>query len=252
MRPVTFFEGSIGKVGLASFPTTHFSVLAGANAASPGERERSWQALVSAYWKPAYFHVRIRWNKPPEDAEELVQAFFLSAMEREFFADFDRERARFRTFLRLCLDRFVQNENKAQSRAKRGGGTTKLSLDFGGAEQEAENVREQHDPETLFDREWRRSILEQSIAALQLDCEAKNRAAVFSVFERYDLTDEAERPTYDELARDFAVPVTTITNRLALARRELRRIALEKIVEITSGDEELRSETRAVFGEERM
>lgn len=238
-------------VGSAPFPTTRFSVLAGAHAAAPEERERSWQALVSAYWKPAYLHVRVRWKKPAEDAEELIQAFFLLAMQREFFADFEPSRARFRTFLRLCLDRFVSNENKAANRLKRGGGMAKLSLDFGAAELEVQGVPHDEDTETLFDREWRRNLLVQSIEQLRLECDAKKRGSVFDVFERYDLSDEAERPTYDALAQELGIPVTTITNQLALARRELRRIALEKIAEITTGDDELRSESRTFFGEER-
>jgi RNA polymerase sigma factor (sigma-70 family) len=237
-------------VGSAPFPTTRFSVLAGAHASAPEERERSWQALVSAYWKPSYVHVRVRWKKPAEDAEELIQAFFLSALEREFFADFDSERARFRTFLRVCLDRFVSNENTAQARLKRGGGSERLSLDFAGAESEVASIPAGDDIETLFDREWRRAILSQSIEQLKLECSEKKRDSVFAVFERYDLCDDDERPTYESLAKELGLPVTTITNQLALARRELRRIALEKISEITTSADELRVESRVFFGEE--
>ena len=49
---------------------------------------------------------------------------------------FDPARARFRTFLRVCLDGFVVNEHKAASRIKRGGAVSFVSLDFAAAERE--------------------------------------------------------------------------------------------------------------------
>ena len=48
-----------------------------------------------------------------EDAEDLTQGFFTRAMEKEFFGGYDPAKARFRTFLRTCLDRFVANEDQA-------------------------------------------------------------------------------------------------------------------------------------------
>jgi hypothetical protein len=44
--------------------------------------------------------------------------------------------------------------------------------------------------------------------------------------------------------------VTTVTNQLAYARRELRRLVLENLSEITATDDELRSESRVLLGTE--
>jgi hypothetical protein len=44
------------------------------------------------------------------------------------------------------------------------------------------------------------------------------------------------------------MPVTSVTNHLALARREFRRIVLEKLRELTSTDAEFRREARALLG----
>jgi len=41
-----------------------------------------------------------------------------------------------------------------------------------------------------------------------------------------------------------------VTNYLAFARREFRRIALEKLREMTASEEEYRREARALFGVE--
>ena len=42
--------------------------------------------------------------------------------------------------------------------------------------------------------------------------------------------------------------MTDVTNYLAFARREFRRLLLEKLREITSSEEELEAEARALLG----
>ena len=58
----------------------------------------------------------------PEDAQDLTQEFFTRAFEREYLSRYDPAKARFRTFVRTCLDGFLANEDKAAARLKRGGG----------------------------------------------------------------------------------------------------------------------------------
>ena len=84
-----------------------------------------------------------------DDAEDLVQAFFAHAVSEGFFASYDPERGRFRTFFRVCVDRFVSNEEKAKSRVKRGGDATMVSFDFHAAEAELAGGAS---PDDVFDR----------------------------------------------------------------------------------------------------
>jgi RNA polymerase sigma factor (sigma-70 family) len=227
------------------FPTTQWSALLGARSDDDGERRRSWTTLVGAYWKPAYKHVRIKWGKPREDAEDLLQGFFERAMSKEFFARYEPDRARFRTFFRVCLDRFVANEEKARTRQKRGGG---LSLDFDAAESELGRMGASGSPEELFDREWRRSLFAIAIDALGEQCKKGGKETAYRIFCRYDLSEASERPSYETIARDLELPVTTVTNQLAWARRELRQIVLEKLGEVTASKRELVDEARTLLG----
>jgi DNA-directed RNA polymerase specialized sigma24 family protein len=194
----------------------------------------------------------MRWKASPEDAEDSIQGFFERAMEKDFFAPYDPERARFRTFFRVCLDRFVSNEAKARTRLKRGGAAGALPLEFAAAEAEIARagVAAWESPEDAFDREWRRGVFALAVEALRADCEGRGKGACFTVFQRYDLCEPADRPTYDVLARELGIPVTSVTNYLAYARRELRRLVLETLAEITASDDELRRESRFLFGAE--
>jgi RNA polymerase sigma factor (sigma-70 family) len=229
-----------------SFPTTHVSAVLALQSGDAAVRERSFASLACAYWKPAYKHVRVKWRASAEDAEDTVQAFFQRSMEKAFFEGYEPSRARFRTFFRVCLDRFAANEAKARTRKKRGGGLSRVAIE---AEEELERAGASawESPEESFDREWRRQILGLAIEELCRACLASGKEAVYRTFERYDLADPVDRPTYEALAVELEIPVTTVTNHLAYARRELRRIATALLEAITAGDDELRAETRALF-----
>ena len=56
------------------------------------------------------------------------------------------------------------------------------------------------------------------------------------------------RLTYEHLAREFGLAVTDITNHLAFARREFRRITLATLREMTANEEEFRREARTLLG----
>jgi len=226
------------------FPQTQCSVVADLGSPDPALRSSACEKVVAAYWKPAYKHVRLRWKTSNEDAKDLVQSFFTCALDKAFFRDFDQARGTFRTYLRTCLDRFVAKENRAARRRKRGGGITLVPLDFESAERELALAAPA--VEDCFEKEWVRALFELAVTTLRQRCHSDGRKLQFSVFERYDLT--GERITYGQLASEFGVASSTITNYLAAMRRDLRRIVLENLRQITSGDKEFRREARAVLG----
>jgi RNA polymerase sigma factor (sigma-70 family) len=236
---------------VASFPATRHSVVAGI--ASPDQRLRrvAFDALVSAYWRPVYKYVRIRWRADRDDAADLTQEFFARAFEKRSLDRFDPARARFRTFLRVCLDGFVANEHKAAGRLKRGGGVSFVPLDFASAESElGESAAVPGaDDDAFFRQEWVRTLFADAVAALRQSCEAAGKEVQFAVFRRYDLDDDAGgRPTYSQVGAELRIPVTQVTNYLSFTRRELRRLLLERLRTLSATDEEFRVEARELFG----
>ncbi|HLX46303.1 MAG TPA: ECF-type sigma factor [Bryobacteraceae bacterium] len=229
------------------FPSTRRSAVVAAGSLDAGERRRGWEALVGAYWKPVYKFVRIKWEYSAEDAADLTQGFFARAMEKDFFRAYDAARGSFRTFLRTCLEGFVANERKAGARLKRGGDVQMLSLDFVSAEGELfeHPPAAGSSPEELFQREWVRSLFAMALEDLKAECEAREKQIYFRLFERYDVDAGS---SYAELADEFQLPVTSVTNYLAWARREFRRLLLGRLREITGGDEEYRADAKALLG----
>ena len=236
------------------FPATRWSVIDAARGTDAAERERALAALCAAYWRPVYKYVRIRWNRPAEDAQDLTQGFFAEILERDLLARYDPAKSRLRTYLRVCADSFVMNQDKAASRQKRGGDVLHVGLDF----QRAEGELREHviDPaaipspesmEEFFEKEWIRSLFTLAVEDLRELCERRQRAQTFVLFEEYDLDGE-QNVSYDSLAQKHGISLTDVTNALAWARREFRRITAERLRDICSGDEEFHREARAVFG----
>jgi len=238
-----------------SFPLTRLSVLAAARSQDAAERSRALDTLFAAYWKPIYKYLRLKYSKAPEEAQDLTQGFFAEVLERELLARFDPQRSRLRTYLRVCADSYALNEIKAVSRKKRGGDVTHVALDFSAAEDElrlqAIDPAAIPSPESLedfFEKEWIRSLFSSAVDELKALCAARGKQKVFALFESYDLDGE-ENISYAELARRYDLPLTDVTNHLAWARREFRRIAMDRLHALSTSEEEFAREAKALFGE---
>ncbi|HWM91282.1 MAG TPA: hypothetical protein VN493_10985 [Thermoanaerobaculia bacterium] len=229
------------------FPSTRRSVLLAARDADPEVRRQALGALIDSYWKPVYKYLRVQHRAEGDEARDLTQSFFALALEKGTFDRYDPVKARFRTFLRVCLDGFAANERKAALRQKRGGGAALLSLDFEGAEAELDRSPSSDlTPEEYFHREWVRALFAHAVERLRASCE--DRPARFLLFERYDLEEPGERPTYADLGRELGMTAVQVTNDLAAARREFRRLVLEELRALTGSDAEFRAEARDVLG----
>lgn len=233
----------------ASFPVTRLSLLVRAGASDETARRDAFEVLVNAYWRPIYTYLRLHWRCEPADAEDLTQGFLATAWEQGFLAAHDPGRARFRTYLRVCLDRHVQNQRKAAAALKRGGGEPLLPLDFATAERDL-GGREPTDPagtEDLFRREFVRELFSQAVATLRAELESRGRGEVFAVFDRYDLG-PADGARYADVARELGLPVSRVTNHLHAARRRFRELVLGRLRELSCSEAEFREEARELLG----
>lgn len=212
----------------------------------PELRVEAISAIADLYWKPAYKYIRIKWRRSEEDAMDDTQDFFAHLLDRDLLARWDPVRASFRTYLRLSIDGHIKNRLTANARLKRGGGAHHFhQMDSAAVEQELALADPAASPEDIFHREWQRQVFQSAIAQLRRE---HGDSARFRVFEQYDLApDPDHRPSYDELARRHDIPVTSVTNHLAWARRELRKFVFDILARTTGGDGELRREARELF-----
>src|SRR5690349_7959391 len=176
------------------FPATRRSVLERIQTGDDDLRRAAFGDLASAYWKPSYHYLRLHWRLTPEAAEDVVQAFFTTAFEKGYLEKYEPAKAKFRTFLRTCLDRYVQNHRKAERASKRGGQATMLSLDFPGAEHElaAYPALVVNDAERFFHDETIRALFARTVDSMRETFLAEGKPQIFEVFKRHDLHPSAD------------------------------------------------------------
>ena len=232
------------------FPLTRLSVVSRIRDDDVEVRRVAFSDLVEGYWKAVYGHLRLTWRVSADDAEDLTQGFFADAFDKAWLERFDPARARFRTFVRVCVDRYAMNVRQADARLKRGGGVTTIPLDFATAERQLPAAATaSNDPDASFHQEFVRALFERAVAALRRELDEGGRLSHFALFERYDLAAE-EGLSYAQLARETGATTTQVTNRLAQVRRRFRELALDDLRSLCGSDVEFAREARDIFGVE--
>ena len=165
--------------GPRQFVTTHWSFVGAAGAGEAGETRarEALEELCRAYWYPLYAFVRSG-GYSAADAQDLTQAFFAQIIETGGFADADRERGRFRSYLLGAMKHFLANEWHRAKTQKRGGKIRFIEFDaldpearYGGASEQSES------PELLFDREWALETVAGALKALRDEMAEAARAS---------------------------------------------------------------------------
>lgn len=224
--------------GRARYEPTRWSLILSARAPDSPRYLESWNELMRLYWPPVYRAIRFRWNEAVESAKDLTQSFFTAAFEGGWVEQFEPERGRFRTFLKAALDNFMRNARRDAARLKRGSGAAPLSLDLIDPAEECP-VRATDD---LFEREWRRALIEQAVAELEREC----RPEVFAAFRAYFF--DPDRPTYAEAARRLGLSETDVTNHLHHAKERMRQIVRRLVRESAETERDFDEEMRELFG----
>ena len=180
------------------FATTHWSVVRAASRSDSELARCALETLCSAYWYPIYVYVR-RKGYGPDNAQDLTQEFFAQLIAKEHLRLADCEKGKFRTFLLATLDYFLAREWSRAHRQKRGGKFTFISLDQQTPEERYRLEPTDTDtPEKQFLRHWALSILKQTMNALESECAANGKAALFREA-RNLLTGEGAGATYAEI-----------------------------------------------------
>ncbi|MGA3044069.1 MAG: sigma-70 family RNA polymerase sigma factor [Bryobacteraceae bacterium] len=232
LDPDTTMGGPQGQ-----FPSTQLSLLEAASAGATLPNE-ALERVSALYWKPVYRFIRVKFRKNNEDAKDLTQSFFATALQRDLFARFDPAKASFRTYLRMAVERFAANEHAARNRQKRGG-----DVEF---EPVGEQAALSESPDDIFEREWRRQLFALALDDLRAHCDACGKQLQFEIFEAYDLAG-GDRPSYADLSARHSIAETSVTNYLAWARRMLRQFVTERLRGVTAGERDLRDELRRLW-----
>jgi len=229
--------------GAASFATTQWAAVIAAEHPSSPDGRQALEQLCRTYWYPLYAFLR-RQDHSPEDAQDLVQGFFLHLLQREVLQTVERDRGRFRSFLLATFKHFVADERKRGQALKRGGGQQFISLDLDGAEgrfqQEAvdEATAEEH-----FDRRWALTILEQALERLRAECAVDARNEIFEQLKGF-VTGEQGPMSYAEAAARLGLGTGAAKSAIFRLRHRYHELIREEVSHTVATPEEVEDELR--------
>jgi RNA polymerase sigma-70 factor (ECF subfamily) len=233
-RKGTAVDQAAGQPG-RRFATTRWSVvLTAADPSAPGSAD-ALAELCRTYWYPIYAFVRRRGNSH-EAAQDLTQEFFARMLEKRYIDDVGPEKGKFRTFLLVCLKRFLANEWDRDHAQKRGGGRVHFSLDFEDAEGRY-RLEPGHEvtAQKVFERRWALTVLERTLAALAEEFRKAGKGEVFEALKVY-LVGEVGAPAYVEVGKRLGMSEGAV--KVAVHRlREKYRAALRREIAATVSDE---------------
>jgi RNA polymerase sigma-70 factor (ECF subfamily) len=227
----------------AQIATTQWSQVLAARDGSETEARRALEGLCRTYWQPLYSFVRHR-GSDPDEARDLTQAYFTALLEKDFLAEVDPAKGRFRSFLLVSLRNFLSHESDRARALKRGGGTPTLSLDTEAAEA-GYTLRptESLSPEQVFERRWAMTVLDRALERLRLQSTAAGNSALFEHLKQY-LTGEEPQAPYREAAEALAMSEGAVATAVHRLRKQyglcLRSEIAETVSDATEVDDELR------------
>jgi RNA polymerase sigma-70 factor (ECF subfamily) len=223
------------------FAATRWSVvLSAARGTETPRAEAAMAELCRIYWYPLYAYVRRR-NYEIHEAEDLTQEFFARLLMKNWLADVDRQKGKFRAFLLAALKHFLADEWDRSRAQKRGGGKIIVPLD--GAYADSRYSREPaHDltPEKLFERQWAIAVLQQVLARLRTEFAAEEKAMLFDRLEPFLMGDSSV--TQAEAAAELAMTENAVKKAVHRLRRRFRQQLREEIAHTVASPEEIDEE----------
>ncbi len=234
--------------GGGAFPSTLWTmVLQAGDPEAPNARPHL-ERLCEMYWKPVYWLVRLRWNRSNEEAKDLTQEFFARMVEKDVLRSVGPDRGRFRSFIRAALENFLRNHTRDQNRLKRGGKLVHVSIDRDD-ESLFELPSKEESIETMFDRLWAQSLMQDSLKTLRDQYTGAGKGDVFRIFEEYSFVEE-NPPTYGDLAKRFTVTEDSVRSALRRVRADLRSLLRDRVLQSLNNAGDLDGEMGFLFGNE--
>ena len=228
--------------GPAAFTTTQWSVVLEAQGESAAAQE-ALENLCRTYWRPVYSFVR-REGVGPEEAKDITQGFFALILVRKDFQSVRQEKGRLRSFLLASLKHFMANERREAATIKRGGGRMLIPLDWMRSDDSSELDRsDMLSADVLYDRRWAFTVLDHVFARLR---EESQRSPNAPLLERLNtlLSDEPDRPSQAEIAREFAMTENAVKQAFHRLRQRYRQLLREEVAHTVATPAEIEEELR--------
>lgn len=237
-------KSNLRRNNAGQFATTHWSLVLAAGSREHEESSRSLEKLCRAYWPPLYAYVRRRVSDIHE-AQDLTQAFFERLLEKQYLADADPERGKFRSFLITAFKRFLSKERDKATAHKRGGSQLKFSVDFESQDRHWDALQDTQTAERIYERQWAVTLLNRVMSRLQREMERGGKSQQFQLLKEFIGGTESE--TYATVAPTLGLSESAARMAATRMRSRYREMLREEIAQTLAIEEDIDDEVRHLF-----
>ncbi len=225
------------------FETTHWSLVLAAGDRRHAEADQALERLCRAYWPPLYAYVRRR-VRDVHEAQDLTQAFIERLLEKQFLAQAQRERGRFRAFLITAFQHFLANEwDKARTK-KRGGHVTHFVFEFDRYETGAPATDDEWTAERVYERQWAIALLQSVMERLQREMERNGQGRQFQALREFI---GGAQGSYATPAVELGMSEAAARMAASRLRGRYRELLKEEIAHTVCSADEIEDEIRQLF-----
>jgi DNA-directed RNA polymerase specialized sigma24 family protein len=193
----------------------------------PARVDAALGRLCELYWRPIFVFIQAC-GYDCQDAQDLTQRFILYVIERNHFAQADRTKGRFRSYLLGTLKHFLAHVRRDEKTQKRGGGAPILSLDE--AMVDGKEVPATGAGPTVTcaaDHSWAQAIDRRVTDRLAAEYAEAGKSELYYAL-RHHLR-EKERGGYEEDGARLRRPVATVRSDVARLRQRYRDLVIEEL-----------------------
>ena len=239
-------DGKRDSERYVNFTTTHWSLIISAGTTDADSSRAALEWLCRAYWMPLYGYVRRRVTDV-NDAQDLTQAFFERLLDRNYLAEADPKRGRFRSFLITSFKHFLANEWDKRNTEKRGGGQRILSLDYAAGESwHAGLPSDDVDAEKLFERQWANTVLTRVMRQLEREQERAGHARQFASLKGF-IAGRVDGTSIAGVAAELTMTDAAARMAVTRLRDRYRELLRAEIAETVASSEEIDEEISHLF-----
>jgi RNA polymerase sigma factor (sigma-70 family) len=228
------------------FNTTRWSVIESADSPESTAAAAALEELCAAYWQPVYAYARCAGNSP-DDALDLTQGFFERLIEGKYFAQADKARGRFRSFLLVSFKNYISNVRAKANAVRRGGRVTFIPMEQSSAESSfrIEPV-DRSSPDLAFDRQWALTLLDSVMAELRAQYAKSGDDQLFETLQPC-LASGRDRHSYAELGKQIGLSEGAVKVAVHRMRKRYRELLRKHVLQTVNGPTEAETELNHLF-----
>ena len=221
---------------------------------APGS-QKALAELCRIYWCPLYSFVRRRgWS--PEDAQDLVQGFFLHLLSHKALRQVSPLHGKFRTFLVVSLQNFLSDAADSARCLKRGGNVEFVPLDTKLAEEDYRLAPLDFlSAEKIFDARWATTLLGEALGRLRKEYSADGKSFTFETLKPFiDPINSGAAICYERVADVLQISVGSVKTLIYRLRKRYAALLREEVARTVCDprevDEEIHSLCEALIAAE--